>query len=73
MRHRHKRDLPKSEADHNAELEAYQRGLDRADNFQDRLDGIEIEASGHTDVADTVTRRVPKRPTLDEQDGDPNE
>lgn len=64
---------PKSEADHNKELEAYQRQLDRNDSFEDRLDGIEIESSGHSDVAPTVTRRMPARPTLAEQDGDPNE
>lgn len=73
MPHLHPRDKHKTEAEHNAELEAYQQRLNQFDNFQDRLDGIEVEDSGHTDVAPTITRRIPARPTLSEQDGDPNE
>lgn len=63
----------KTEAEHNAELEAFQKNLDSQERFFTNLAESDAEESGHTDVANHVTRRAPKRPTLDEQDGDPNE
>lgn len=63
----------KTEAEHNAELEAFQKNLDGQDRFFTNLAESEAFDSGHTEVANTVTRRAPQRPTLDEQDGDTDE
>jgi len=65
--------IPKSEAEHNREMEAFQRHLDHTDQ-QDRLfDRAEVIDSGHTLVAPTVTYRALKTPSLDELDQSPDE
>ena len=63
----------KTEAQHNREMEAFQKQLDREaarDNNERRADVI---SSGHTMVADTVTFRALRAPNLDELDGTPDE
>jgi hypothetical protein len=64
---------PRTQEEHNAELEAFQRRLDHDDRLFTNIAESDATDSGHTDVANTVTRRAPQRPTLDESDGDTDE